>query len=122
MTSDAPPLRTDSTPCLLFPQMIARGGGLTRSLQERANLYARRWERVLILTTGFQPRWEQVVAELKLNGKLDERVEVRNFFAHSRWVEELGVPPVPGPDADEDGLVTRGQRYGDGPVDRKSVV
>ena len=73
---------------------------------------------MLILTTGFQPRWEQVVADLKRSGKLDERVEVRNFFAHSRWVRQLGVPPVEGPDVDADGLVTKRQQYGDGPVFR----
>lgn len=119
MTSEPQPLRTDSTPCLLFPQMIARGGGLTRSLQERANLYARHWDRVLILTTGFAPRWQQVVTDLKARGSLDDRVEVRSFFAHSSWVGQLGVPPLEAYEVvGESGLVTRPQRFRKGQVFR----
>ena len=53
-------MRADETPCLLFPEMVAQGGGLQRSVQERASLYAKRWERVLLLTTGFTPNWYSV--------------------------------------------------------------
>ena len=69
MSNDFGSLRSDETPCLLFPELFARGGGLQRSVQERATLYARRWERVLLLTTGFTPRWQQVPAELKERGR-----------------------------------------------------
>ena len=94
--------------------MIARGGGLTRSLQERANLFAEQYERVLILTTGFAPRTDEIVAELKNRGSLDERVEVRNFFTRSRWVRRLGVPPQSAHDLDRQGVVTRVQELEDG--------
>ena len=112
MTSEPPRLRADATPCLLFPAMLPRAGGLTRSLQERASLYARNFDRVLILTTGFASRWQRVVREQKERGSLDPRVEVRNFFAHSAWMRQLGVPPedayeVPG----ETDVVTKPQRF-----------
>lgn len=116
MTDGALTLRTDETPCLLFPEVFERGGGLQRSVQERATLYAERWERVLLLTTGFTPRWEEVPVQLKERGSLHPRVEVRNFFAHSRWAAALGVPPQEAyapPDAGEPALadvVTKAQR------------
>ncbi|HEY0238255.1 MAG TPA: glycosyltransferase [Friedmanniella sp.] len=105
------PLRSEETPCLLFPELFARGGGLQRSVQERATLFARDWERVLLLTTGFTPQWYRVPEELKARGSLHPRVKIRNFFAHSAWMDQLGVPPedayaVPG----EDGLDTRPQK------------
>ena len=109
MTNEAA-LRSDETPCLLFPELFPRGGGLQRSVQERASLFAKDWSRVLVLTTGFAPAWRRTVRELKARGSLDDRVVVRNFFAHSRWAAELGVPPedayaVPG----EPDLVTKAQ-------------
>jgi glycosyltransferase involved in cell wall biosynthesis len=105
------PLRTEETPCLLFPELFARGGGLQRSVQERASLYARDWDKVLLLTTGFTPQWYRVPEELKERGSLHPRVKIRNFFAHSAWMKQLGVPPeesyaVPG----EDELDTRPQK------------
>ena len=109
MISTPLPRRTDRTPCLLFPALIARGGGLTRSLQERATLLASEYERVLIFTTGLAPQMESVAAELKARGGLDERVEVRNFFAHSRWVAQLGAPPASAPDTGRRGVVTKVQ-------------
>lgn len=110
------PLRTDRTPCLLFPQLGERGGGLARAVQERASLFAQHYERVFICTTGFSPSSEAVVAELKARGTLHERVEVRNFFAHSRWVRELGVPSA-GARAlpDEPGVISKRQRLPGGP-------
>ncbi|SEP75413.1 glycosyltransferase [Microlunatus flavus] len=112
MTVPTTSLRSDETPILLFPEVFERGGGLQRSVQERATLFAERWERVLLLTTGFTPRWAEVPEQLKERGSLHPRVEVRNFFAHSTWVSRLGVPPkdayaVP----EEDGeVVTRAQK------------
>ena len=111
MTDGALVLRTDETPCLLFPELVERGGGLQRAVQERASLYARHRPRVLLLTTGFSGRWQRVSDELKERGSLDRRVEVRNYFAHSAWAAGLGVPPleayaVPG----EEGVSTRPQR------------
>jgi glycosyltransferase involved in cell wall biosynthesis len=111
VTDGVVPLRTDETPCLLFPELFARGGGLQRSVQERASLYARDWERVLLLTTGFTPQWYRVPEELKERGSLHRRVKIRNFFAHSAWMQQLGVPPedayaVPG----EDDVETRPQK------------
>ncbi|GAA3567761.1 glycosyltransferase [Microlunatus spumicola] len=94
MDNAAGSLRSDETPCLLFPELFARGGGLQRSVQERASLYARDWERVVLLTTGFTPQWHRVPAELKERGSLHPRVQIRNFFAHSAWREQLGVPPL----------------------------
>ncbi|MGI3781127.1 MAG: glycosyltransferase [Janthinobacterium lividum] len=110
-TDQAVPLRTAETPVLLFPELFARGGGLQRSVQERASLYARDWERVLLLTTGFTPQWHRVPVELKERGSLHERVKIRNFFAHSAWMKQLGIPPetsyaVPG----EDDLDVRPQK------------
>lgn len=110
-TDAAVPLRTAETPCLLFPELFARGGGLQRSVQERASLYARDWERVFIFTTGFTPQWYRVPEELKERGSLHRRVKIRNFFAHSAWMQQLGVPPedayaVPG----EDDLDVRPQK------------
>ena len=101
--------RDDRTPCLLFPAMIARGGGLSRSLQERANLLAREYERVLIFTTGFAPNADKVVAELRSRGGLDERVEIRNFFTRSRWVAELAAPPLEAHDLGRRGVTTKVQ-------------
>lgn len=111
MTDEAVPLRTGETPCLLFPELFARGGGLQRSVQERASLYARDWQRVLLLTTGFTPQWHRVPVELKERGSLHPRVTIRNFFAHSAWMTQLGVPAeeayaVPG----EDSVETRPQK------------
>jgi glycosyltransferase involved in cell wall biosynthesis len=111
VTAEAVPLRTEETPCLLFPELFARGGGLQRSVQERASLYARDWERVLLLTTGFTPQWHRVPVELKERGSLHPRVTIRNFFAHSAWMKQLGVPSpeayaVPG----EDDVETRPQK------------
>lgn len=85
--------RRDLTPFLLFPELSARGGGLAKAIGERSSLYARHYERVVILTTGFSPKLDDVVAELKARGSIDERVVVRNFFAHSAWAGQLGVPP-----------------------------
>ena len=104
-------MRTDETPCLIFPEMVAQGGGLQRSVQERATLYAERWERVLLLTTGFTPNWYSVPVALKERGSLHRKVKVRNFFAHSAWMQQLGAPPldaytVPG----EEDVVTRPQK------------
>ena len=109
--TDAPtPLRTDETPCLLFPELHERGGGLQRAVQERASLYARGWEHVLLLTTGFSRGWERVPAAMKERGTLDPRVRVRNFFAHSRWASQLGVPPLAAyAVAGEDGVETEAQ-------------
>ncbi|MGI3785290.1 MAG: glycosyltransferase [Janthinobacterium lividum] len=111
VTDAAVPLHTAETPCLLFPELFARGGGLQRSVQERASLYARDWERVLLLTTGFTPQWYRVPEELKERGSLHRRVKIRNFFAHSAWMQQLGVPSedvyaVPG----EDDLDVRPQK------------
>lgn len=92
-TTSAAVRRRDLTPCLLFPELMERGGGLARAVCERASLYARHYESVVILTTGFSPGIDTVVAALKARGALDERVTVRNFFQHSRWVQQLGVPP-----------------------------
>lgn len=112
MSDETPLLRTDATPCLLFPSMLPRAGGLTRSLQERASLYARNFDRVLILTTGFASRWNRVVKEQKERGSLDPRVEVRNFFAHSSWMRQLGVPPEDAYEvAGESDVLTRPQKF-----------
>jgi glycosyltransferase involved in cell wall biosynthesis len=108
-------MRTAETPCLLFPEMFPRGGGLQRSVQERATMFAQDWERVLILTTGFSPRWKRVVRELKERGSLDPRVEVRNFFTHSRWAAGLGVPPEDAYAVAGEELVTRPQHLRGGP-------
>jgi glycosyltransferase involved in cell wall biosynthesis len=86
-------LRRDLTPCILHTDLSARGGGLARAVPERASLYARHFERVLVLTTGFSPRVDAVVAELQARGTLDERVVVRNFFRDSAWVRGLAAPP-----------------------------
>ena len=63
-------------------------------MPERASLYARHFERVVVLTTGFAPRLDKIVAELHERGTLDERVEVRNFFRDSAWVR--GARRTPG--------------------------
>lgn len=94
MNTGTPVRRNDLTPCLLFPELIERGGGLARPVLERASLYAEHYEQVVILTTGFSPRSDTVVAELKQRGSLHERVTVRNFFQHSSWVSRLGAPPT----------------------------
>ena len=99
--TDAPtPLRTDETPCLLFPELLERGGGLQKAVQERASLYARQWQEVRLLTTGFSRDWYRVPVALKERGSLHRRVRVRNFFAHSDWVSRLGVPPGAGQPAE----------------------
>ena len=86
-------LRGDLTPCLVYPVLLERGGGLTRAVSERASLFARRYEQVFILTTSFSPRFEATVAALRQRGALDRRVVVRNFFTDSRWARGLGEPP-----------------------------
>ena len=93
MSNDPVALRSEETPCLLFPELVAQGGGLQRSVQERASLYAKRWERVLLLTTGFTPNWYSVPVALKERGSLHPRVKVRNFFAHSD-VDEAARRPA----------------------------
>ena len=104
-------MRTQETPCLLFPELVATGGGLQRSVQERASLYAERWERVLLITTGFTPNWHSVPVALKERGSLHPRVKIRNFFAHSDWMKQLGIPPLDGYTvAGEDDVVTRPQK------------
>ncbi|MGI3784170.1 MAG: hypothetical protein ACRYG2_25705, partial [Janthinobacterium lividum] len=87
-------LRRDLTPCILHTDLSVKGGGLARAVPERASLYARHFERVVVLTTGFSPRVDAVVAELQERGALDERVVVRNFFRDSAWVQQLGTPPA----------------------------
>ena len=87
-------LRRDLTPCLLHTALSPKGGGLARAVPERASLYARHFQRVVVLTTGFAPRLDTIVAELHERGTLDERVVVRNFFRDSAWVRALGEPPV----------------------------
>ena len=86
--------RDDLTPVIVHTDLSVRGGGLARAVPERASLYARHFERVVILTTGFTPELDAIVAELRERGTLDERVVVRNFFQHSSWVAGLGVPPA----------------------------
>jgi glycosyltransferase involved in cell wall biosynthesis len=93
VTDAAAPLRTEETPCLLFPELFARGGGLQRSVQERATLFAQDWEQVLLLTSGFSTHWYKTPVALKERGSLHPRVRIRNFFAHSAWMKQLGVPP-----------------------------
>ena len=85
--------RRDLTPCLLYPQLLERGGGLTRAVVERASLFVRHYEQVVIFTTSFSPRLEATLASLRQRGALDERVTVRNFFRDSRWAHRLGEPP-----------------------------
>lgn len=87
-------LRSDITPCLLFPSMSIRGGGLVRAVTERASLYARHFERVLLLTTSFSPGHPDRVAELHAAGILDRRVEVRNFFADASYFFDTGTDRV----------------------------
>lgn len=94
MPGDRTRRRRDLTPCILHTDLSAQGGGLARAVPERASLYARHVERVLVLTIGFSPRVDQVVAELQERGTLDERVVVRNFFRDSSWVRGLGTPPA----------------------------
>ena len=104
-------LRRDLTPCILHTDLSAKGGGLARAVPERASLYARHFERVVVLTTGFSPRVGAVVAELQERGTLDERVVVRNFFRDSAWVAGLGVPPAAAlAEPLEDGVVAVLQR------------
>ena len=93
MTAHRTRLRRDVTPVILHTALSARGGGLARAVPERASLYARHVEHVLVLTTGFAPRLDAVVRELQQRGTLDERVVVRNFFRDSSWARALGVPP-----------------------------
>jgi glycosyltransferase involved in cell wall biosynthesis len=111
MNTGTPVRRDDLTPCLLFPELIERGGGLARAVLERASLYAEHYEQVVILTTGFSPRIDTVIAELKQRGSLHERVSVRNFFQHSTWVTRLGVPPTAELSVfDSDQVVSKRQR------------
>ena len=108
-------LRADLTPCMVYPQLLERGGGLTRAVSERASLYARHYERSFILTTSFSPRLEVVLAELRQRGALHERVAVRNFFRDSHWSRGLGEPPESELTALEaDGIVSERQRLPDG--------
>ena len=93
MTREKARLRRDLTPCILHTALSRKGGGLARAVPERASLYARHFERVVVLTTGFAPRLDAIVAELHERGTLDERVVVRNFFRDSAWVRGLGEPP-----------------------------
>lgn len=110
-------LRGDFTPFLLFPELSSRGGGLAKAVADQSSLYARHYERVVILTTGFSPKIDAVVAQLKARGSIDERVVVRNFFQHSRWVTQLGVPPEGALAAfDPAEIVSEGQRLPGGPV------
>jgi len=106
MAGDQALLRRDLTPCILHTALSRRGGGLARAVPERASLYARHFERVLVLTTGFTPRLDSIVAELHERGTLDERVVVRNFFRDSAWVRGLGVPPDEALTAGGDGVVS----------------
>lgn len=87
-------LRRDLTPVILHTALSRKGGGLARAVPERASLYARHFAHVLVLTTGFTPRLDAIVAELHGRGTLDERVVVRNFFRDSAWVRGLGEPPA----------------------------
>ena len=114
MTDAAPtktpvPLRTEQTPCLLFPELYVKGGGLQRSVQERASLFAEHWERVLLLTTGFTRQWYRTPVALKERGSLHPRVTIRNFFAHSAWMKQLGVPPEAAYATGEDDVEARPQ-------------
>ena len=119
MPGPANRLRGDLTPCILHTDLTAQGGGLARAVPERASLYARHLEHVLVLTIGFNPRLDAIVAELQERGTLDERVVVRNFFRDSAWVRGLGTPP---PEAMavplEPGVVPVLQRMPGGPAFR----
>ena len=108
-------LRRDLTPCLVYPQILERGGGLTRAVTERASLFAGHYEQVIIFTTSFAPRLERTLAELRQRGALDERVVVRNFFTDSRWARELGEPPETALTTyAADGMVSERQQLPDG--------
>ena len=109
-------LRRDLTPCVLHTGLTVRGGGLARAVPERASLYARHFERVLVMTTGFAPKEDAVVSELQERGTLDPRVEVRNFFRDSAWARSLGVPPASAYEAVDPGVVSRPQSLPGGPV------
>ena len=100
-------LRRDLTPVILHTVLSRRGGGLARAVPERASLYARHFERVVVLTTGFAPRLDAIVAELHERGTLDERVVVRNFFRDSAWVRGLGEPPAEALATGVPGVVSR---------------
>ena len=119
MPGDATRLRRDLTPCILHTDLTALGGGLARAVPERASLYARHVEDVLVLTIGFNPRLDPVVAELQERGTLDERVVVRNFFRDSAWVRSLGAPPAEAlAEPLEPGVVPVLQRMPGGPAFR----
>ena len=94
MPGDATRLRRDLTPCILHTDLTALGGGLPTGRARAGKVYARHVEDVLVLTIGFNPRLDPVVAELQERGTLDERVVVRNFFRDSAWVRSLGAPPA----------------------------
>ena len=68
-------LRRDLTPCLLYPQLLERSGGLTRAVIERASLYADHYEQVIIFTTSFSPRMPAILAELRRRLYNDEEAE-----------------------------------------------
>lgn len=116
MAGHQTPLRRDLTPCILHTDLTVRGGGLARAVPERASLYARHFERVLILTTAFSPRLDKVVTELQERGTLDERVVVRNFFQHSAWAHGLGVPPQEAYATEDPDIVSVPQSMRGGPV------
>jgi glycosyltransferase involved in cell wall biosynthesis len=100
------PLRSDITPCFIFPSLTVQAGGLTNAVRHRANFYARHFERVLVLTTDYQPDFPSVIARMRELGQLDERITVRNFYYdHEPFRRDAPAGPPVEAELDEPGLV-----------------
>ena len=94
------------TPCILLPMLGREGGGLNRSVRERANFLTTRFDRVVVFTFDYHDDFLEIISELRASGRLAPTVEVRNFFHHfAPLVDEEVATAGPEPTTAEPGYV-----------------
>src|SRR5699024_8693848 len=72
------------TPVMLLKTIGTNRGGVTKATIKRANLYAKKYSNVIILTTNFQINHKSIVNELYKTKELSRKVKVYNFFESYR--------------------------------------
>lgn len=72
------------TPVILVRSLNENRGGITKASLTRANMFAEKYNNVVIITTVFQRKHKQIINKLRKNGELADNVNVFNFFEDLR--------------------------------------
>lgn len=69
---------------MLIRSLNVDRGGITKASIKRANMFAKKYKKVIIITTIFQAKHKQIITKLRKNGELSSNVIVYNFFEEMR--------------------------------------